>query len=310
MRLQNRQRTLALAGALLALAFVQFTPRQAWACSAGGASGFNVAAQNSGSALTVCAKSVLPTRSVTQTNSSTPKPAPKPVPKPAPVQVAKPKPTVTAKPAPSPTSSVSLITSIKVGVPVALQKPVIKTPSKTVTPVVQKPPVSIVKTTTPVVQSGTSTSLGAVTFSPTPLSISASSSSVSSGDLVAFSTNAITHYKTALLLGKSTEVRFVPTQWNWSFGDGSTIGTAGATHNFFGTGSEMVRASVSYSVSYQVAGTTAWVDSGTISVADQIAITVAAQPAAPGFNPRTPISQVYLVGQTCSQKPSGLGCVP
>jgi len=294
---------------LIALAFgflvcYQLNPAPSWACSAGGGAGFSYASQTSSSAVTVCAKSVLDTRtSAVAKPIAAPKPAPKPVAKP----VAAPAPKPVAKPVAKPVVKVVLLTPIKTGVPVALQKP--KVVAK---PVAKPAPATPAKPTTPTIQlaSNTSKASDEASFSPALLSVSASDAVVQVGEAVAFGTNAALHYKAGALLGKAVDVQFAPTETHWIFGDGSSSSGPDASHRYSSAGAYSITATVLYAVSYQIAGATSWLSSGSISVSGSTSVVVA---TASGQNSEPPAlagNLVRLVGQNCFENPGSFGCGP
>ncbi len=116
------------------------------------------------------------------------------------------------------------------------------------------------------------------------------------------------HFKIGSLLGKSTQVQFVPGQPNWSFGDGMSAIGSSVNHRFATQGSHIVYASVVYAVSYRISGETNWVESGSITVADSISVLVASVANPPHLPTLTPISNVRLVGQNCAENPHSFGC--
>ena len=265
--------------------------------------------QTSSTAVTVCARSVVESKSTTSAKPATPvaKPAPKPVAKP----IAKP-------PAPKPVTKappkVVLLTPIKTGVPASLTKPVAKPAPKTV--VKAKPSVPVKspapQAATPAkTVSATSVNTAEADFSPMALIVSASENQVTVGEDVTFWTNAVTHYRSGALLGKATEVMFAPSSISWNFGNGAggAGGTVGAS--FSSSGEYLVSANVRYNVSYRVAGSSDWVASGEITVGDSNSIRVFDNDdSGSGANNPEPISkEVKLVGKNCLARPDAFGCV-
>jgi hypothetical protein len=171
-------------------------------------------------------------------------------------------------------------------------------------PVVNPKPVSSVGKTVV----STSVSTAEASFSPASLTISASDSYVSPGAYVSFATNAMVHYKAGTLIGKNTQVLFQPLETIWRFGDGGSAIGAAAGHNFSREGIFDVEATVSYAVSYQIAGASIWVESGSIEVSDSLSIVVTASPV--NYVPTTIESGkiVRLVGKNCIQNPGTFGC--
>ena len=322
MDFRHSQQILALVAGFMLLAFYQSNPDSAWACSTSGASGFSYSAQNSGSSVTVCATTVVQNRTAIPAKPILVVPAPKPVaPKPIPAKPA-PKPVVVTPPKPAPKvapkPTVSLITSIKTGVPAVLQKPVTPVVSKPVvkpTPIPASTPKPTVKPTVnpiaPATQLITATSAAELSFSPNPLVVASSYSNLSVGEYVNFFTNAVPHYRSGVLLGKSAEVHFIPIQYSWSFGDGSGSSASNPDHAFSGVGSKSISATVTYSVSYQIQGASGWIDSGTISVTDQISVQVQGATGAIVIHPTIPTPEVVrLVAKNCFDNPGTFGCSP
>ena len=289
------------------MAIYQFHPTASWACSAGGGSGFSYSAQTSATAVTVCAKSAVDVRTVSSAKPvDTPKVTTKPAPKPTSKPVVKPAPAPPAKPVVKAPPTTTLLTPIKRGVPVSLQKP-----KPTPKPIARPVPVAAPKAAIPASKTTTATlvSSAEASFSPAALLVNVSDSEVTPGTSVGFSTNAVLHYKTGSLLGKATDVQFVPIQTNWSFGDGSSLSGVSANHAFSGFGRFEVSATVLYSVSYQISGASGWVSSGSISVSDSVAVLVSGFEAeVPAPVPVEAVSVVRLVGKNCFDNPGSFGC--
>jgi hypothetical protein len=316
MNWQNLSRVTALVCAAFLIAVYQFNPMPSWACSAGGVGGFSYASQTNSNSVTVCVKSVVDTRSTAPAKPATvPKPATpaKPAPKVAPKPIAKPAPAVSSKPTVKAPPKVVLLTPIKIGVPASLQKP--KTVPKPVAKPVSKPPVKAV----PVSKNSPATaaaktlistlvSNAEASFSPAPLSISASDNSVLQGESVSFSSNAFAHYKSGSLLGKSTQVFFQPAETLWRFGDGTSASGQVVGHSYSRVGDFAIEATVTYAVSCQIEGVSTWVDSGSITVSDLVALVVTSN-----YGDEDPPSidvgkTVRLVGKNCFEKPGTFGC--
>lgn len=184
--------------------------------------------------------------------------------------------------------------------------------------VVPPPPVTATTKTSPVTntQPGSgSTSSGAVAqsaqeaFSPDPIAVVASPTTLAIGQDSALSTTAITHYRASVLLGQAVTVQFVPVQISWDFGDGATqlgaMGELRATrHGYASAGQKLVSATVSFVASYRFAGQQVWTtESGLLTRTASVALTIQ-QPAQPS---RT-VGRVRLVARDCLQNPLGRGC--
>jgi hypothetical protein len=119
------------------------------------------------------------------------------------------------------------------------------------------------------------------------------------------------HLKTGTLLGKAVDVQFQPTQTSWVFGDGSVATGAAANHQFWGSGNVTISVTVTYAVAYQVAGTSTWVDSGSIAVGDSTSILVSGSgdSATTETPPPDGVSKVVrIVGKNCLENPGAFGC--
>lgn len=329
MNLQNSTRIMALATAGFLIAIYQFAPIPSWACTTGGGSGYTFGSQTSATSVTVCAKSVTETKSVTPAKPVAPakpvtpvKPAaPVVPPKPSPKPVSKPAAAPAAKPVAKVPPKVVLLTPIKTGVPAILQIPR-QTPKPTPKPAVKpapvvapKPPVRVapVVTQKPATQpakiiSATAVSSAEASFSPAQLSVEASESAIAVGQVANFATNAGPHYKAGSLLGKTAEVFFEPIDTAWKFGDGTTLTGAVAAHGFSRSGSFVIQATVLYAVSYQIAGASIWIDSGSIAVSDSISIVVTANPSSYAPPAVEAGKVVRIVGRNCMDKPGTFGC--
>ena len=224
MKLSNSNRTLAIAAAAILMSAYQLSPMQAWACSASSSGGFAYSSNTGPTSVTVCAQSVVNTR-VAVSAAATKAPVVKapsakaPVAK-APVAPAQPKKLPKTPLAPAK----SLLTPIKQGVPAALQKPVAKPAPKPLSKpvVVSTSPKTPAKSTVTSASTTSATSSGEVSFSPTPISLSSSETRAQVGEAVTFWASTSTHYKTGLLLGKVTDVRFTPIETLWNSDQGHT----------------------------------------------------------------------------------------
>ncbi|MFM6939824.1 MAG: hypothetical protein ACKOUD_04320 [Rhodoluna sp.] len=128
------------------------------------------------------------------------------------------------------------------------------------------------------------------------------------GQQVNFAETAVLHYRTSVLLAKTTEVRFTPESVTWTFSDG-----------FIGTSQLLVRstdregylvasARVVYSVDYRIAGSATWVASGQIAVSASTQIRVVGVDS-PVVDPPDGVRAV-LVANNCLQNPAAYGCQP
>jgi hypothetical protein len=307
MKLFQANRTLILATAGFLMAAYQFSPIPVWACSTSSSSGFSYSANTGPSSVTVCAKSVVSTKTTAPAKPAAPKPPTVAPAKPSPKPVA----TATTKPAPATPAKPALLTPIQKGVPTSLLKP---TPQPTPKPVAKPTakPTPAKPSSAPNASSSSSikSSSAEVSFSPEPLAIWVAKDVASVGEEVAFWAPNSIHYKSGSLLGKPTDVRFTPVNTHWDFGDGDSGAGEVIAHGFSAVGSFDVVASVRYSVEYQIFGASGWVSSGEIVVSDSLSMPVQTLdlPVAP---PRAPQAKVFrLVGENCLGKRSVFGCNP
>ena len=140
--------------------------------------------------------------------------------------------------------------------------------------------------------------------------MAASDSIARVGQSVIFWTNAATHYKSGLLLGKVTDVRFTPIQTVWASDQGPAGVGASITLAFEDSGAAEVSASVTYSVAYQIAGASGWVDSGDITVSDSVSLSIEAVTRAAPEASHPPAKVVKLVGKNCLSRTTVFGCSP
>ena len=302
MKLINPNRTLLIAAVAIFMSTYQLSPVTAWACNASASGEFAYSSNTGPTSVTVCAKSVSTTRTVATTTKA---PAVK-----QPVAKATPKPT--PKPTTSAAKPIALLTPIKSGVPVALQpptaKPAPKPAAKPIAPPATQKPAD--KSVAPSSGTSVTTAAGEVSFTPASISVAASDSTARVGQSVIFWTNAATHYKTGLLLGKVTDVRFTPIQTVWASDQGHSGVGASITLAFGESGAAEVAASVTYSVAYQIAGASGWVDSGDITVSDSVSLSIEDVTRAAPEASQPPAKVVKLVGKNCLSRTTVFGCSP
>ena len=315
MKLSNSNRTLAIAAAAILMSAYQLSPIQAWACSASTSGGFAYSSNTGPTSVTVCASSVVSNRVVAVATKAPVVKAPSAKPPTVKAPVAKaPAAAAQSKPAPKtpPAPAKSLLTQIKKGVPAALQKPVAKPAPKPLSKpvVVSTSPKTPTKSTVASASTTSATSSGEVSFSPTPISLSSSESRAQVGQAVTFWASTSTHYKTGLLLGKVTDVRFTPIETLWSSDQGHAGVGGSVTLVFDDSGSVEVMASVTYAVAYQISGASGWVASGEIKVWDSIAVSIEEAPELLARTETTPSKVVRLVGKNCLSRTAVFGCSP
>ena len=302
MKLSDSKRTFAIAAAAILMCAYQLLPTPTWACTAATSNGFAHSSNTGSTSVTVCAKSVTATRTTAITPKASPVKAP----------AAKPAPKTTPKPTQAPVKVIAVLTPIKKGVPAALKKPVAKPATKPASKPVPAPSQTPSKITVSTASSATATD--EVSFSPAPVSLSASATRAAVGQEVNFWTNVSTHFKTGSLLGKVTEVRFTPIQTLWSSDEGHSGSGGSISLAFDKPGSVEVAAAVQFAVAYQIAGASAWVASGDILVADSIEILIeatsdGASGTATAASARSD-KVVRLVGENCLARFNAFGCNP
>ena len=291
------------------MATYQLSPLPAWACAAQATGNFGYSSNTGATSVTVCAKSVTTTRTVA---TSTQEPVAKAPATKAPVAtapVSKPAP----KPSPAPVKVVSLLSPIKQGIPASLQKPAPKPAAKPTPKPAPKPVAApVAPKALAASNSGVSISTASeeVSFSPAPVAVSSSASAAAAGQSVGFWTNASTHYKTGVLLGKVTEVRFTPVQTAWTTDQGQSEVGASISLAFENVGSVEVAASVTYSVSYQISGASGWVSSGDITVSDSVVVMIEDSSEPSPIVVAPPAKVVRLVGENCHSRATAFGCRP
>jgi hypothetical protein len=305
MKLSNAQRTFAFSVAAILMATYQLSPLPAWACAAEATGSFGYSSNTGATSVTVCAKSVTATRTVATSTQEPVAKAPVAKAPAAKAPVSKPAP----KPSPAPAKVVSLLSPIKQGIPAALQKPAPKPAAKPAPKPVAAP---VVPKVLAVSNPGVSilTASEEASFSPTPLTVSSSASAAALGQSVGFWANAATHYKTGVLLGKVTEVRFTPVQTSWATDQGQSAVGASVSFAFENEGSVEVAASVTYSVSYQISGASGWVSTGVIAVSDSVVVMIEDSSEPSPIVAAPPSKVVRLVGENCHSRATAFGCQP
>lgn len=314
MKLSNSNRIIAIAAAAILTSAYQLSPIPAWACSASSSGGFAYSSNTGPTSVTVCAQSVVNTRVAVPAAASKAPVSKAPAAKAPVAKAPAAKAPVIPKSAPKvpPTPAKSLLTPIKQGVPASLQKPVAKPVPKPVSkPIVvstpSKTPAKSIVTTS---STSTATSSGEVSFSPAPISLTSSETRAQVGQEVTFWAATSTHYKTGMLLGKVTDVRFTPIETEWSSDQGHAGAGAAIALTFDDEGSVEVMASVTYAVAYQISGASGWVSSGEILVSDSIALTIVNAPEALTRTETPPSKVVRLVGKNCLTRTAVFGCNP
>lgn len=277
-----KPRSTAMLASALMMTMLVFVPDDAWgACkNAGGSSGGSrLSSQVSNQSVTVCADAIAV------------QPARKAVVKTVSKITSKPIAKATSKP-----SSKTLANSI----PKSIAKP------KVISKVVKK-------TTAKVVTKSGAKKVTAAAAQFTPSSVNGSvypSNQLEVNQPATFSSGAVTHYRTSVIMNLVTEVRFTPITTRWNFGDGTSATGENPAHAFGSNRTFNVQLEVVYAVSYRVRGSTAWLpEPDTITVADELHVVVDSESIfATDEPPAESSGRVLLVGSTCDLRPGSFGC--
>ena len=255
-------------------------PAQA-ACTAAAGGGFSSASQIVDNQVLVCAKSGSSTVSAKSTTSTSTKSTTT-------------KAIAPAKPA-CPTSvstTAEIVSAVLLGckVPGPSQPPAVS--------LVIKPKV----TTVLVVQPNSQTDQAA--FSPDAVAISASKVSMSVGESSILNTNALTHERSASILGRIGYVRFVPMGYTWQSDSSWSATGAVAIASFDTVASHKIGVVVHYAASYRFSLAEAWIQTGTVTASANTTLQIT-EPAAPA-----PISKLvgHLVWANCVVHVSSYRC--
>lgn len=199
----------------------------------------------------------------------------------------------------------------KSGIVIKVKPKAKKTTKKTKKKVVKKSKKVIKKKTTKKKSKKKSSDLAK--FKPKAVQASVSpGTTLDVGQSASFRSNSATHFKNAVILNLTAQVRFVPVKETWSFGDGATSSGASASHSYSAAGGKSVKLTVTYSVSYRAKGSGRWISAkGNVAVTDTLSVQVTGgdiepPPATPSPEPSS--GQVLLVGSDCILRPSSFGC--
>lgn len=306
----------SLTSLLLATSLIAFDADKAMACSGGSGSSLG-----SGS-VKVCvgsktwtpgtSKTHVITKTLTVPVAPKPKPAPGIVAKPALKRPASPSPKPAVVRCPSPAQLASMPRSSDAAErwiqSLCSPAPKAKAPAK---PAAKPKPKTKTVTITELITIRTpgfaSTKSDEAEFFPNPLIASVHPAKVLSiGQVAKFSSNAASHFGSALILGIEAQVHFVPQSLIWSFSDGLTQDGSTTERAFGRAGTFLATAEVNYSVRYRLLGESAWESvPGSLSVKSN---TLELKVGASNLN-SDPVSQgALLVGQDCMGRASAFGC--
>lgn len=313
----NRPRFHSFLGLALIFSLLSFTPAPSWAdCknSGGGGSSFNYGSEVSGSAVTICGKSVavVPART-SVISKSAPKPLSKVVIKAPAKQVSKPPIKVV-----QPLSLVRIRALMKISdvpapktVPVAKPKPLPKpTPALKPKVIVKGPAKAVsVLSNTP---ASTHAAAGSANFSPDESSAAVTpSNNLSSGEQATFHSDPKVHFRLGEVLGRAAEVKFSPIQTTWQFGDGFSGSGAQASHAF-ASGNFDIEVTITYAVSYRFSGQSAWIsDPGQIEMPASVRVFVGDSPSwdLPAVEAPPTRKFAFLVSANCLEAIRPVGCL-
>lgn len=140
-------------------------------------------------------------------------------------------------------------------------------------------------------------------FVPNEISISSSPTQAAVLQAILLTANAVEHERTALVLGRTAYVRFVPNKYVWlaesaQVGD-HPIGIA----SFATSGQKQIAVTVWFEASYRFGLSNAWMPVGLVSKS-ATALVLVAEPA----KPMTDKSQPRLVSGNCKERPSTYRC--
>jgi hypothetical protein len=306
----------SLTSLLLATSLIAFDADKAMACSGGsgsslGSGSVKVCVGSSTSTPGSSTTQVI-TKTVTVPVASKPKPAPKPIAKPAPKPAASsaPKPAPVSCPSPAQLASMPRSSDAAERWVESLCSPAPKSTSSAKPaskPLTKTRTITITELITIETPGFASSASDEVEFFPNPLVASVHPAKVLRiGQIAKFSSNATSHYGSALVLGIEAQVHFVPLSLTWRFSDGLTQQGSTAERAFSKAGIFFATAEVNYSVSYRLLGESAWESvPGYLSVkSNTLELKVGAS------NLKTdPVSQgALLVGQDCIGRASAFGC--
>jgi len=251
------------------------------ACTAGSSSGFSAGSAIVGNQVVLCANSSAATNSSatkttsTKTIANTPK------------QVAQPKPVCPTSVA----TTAQIVAAALLGCPI---------------PGPSKPPVAVVVAKPKVTTTNSaaiSVASDSAAFTPNPLAINSSLSVLAIGQSAILTSDAVSHERSAVILGRVGYVKFVPSEYRWSADSGWSASGAASVVNFSTAGSKLVSLEVGYLASYRFSLTEVWQPVGTVLVHAELPLEVQA-PAPP---PATRLVG-HLVWANCKVHPSAYRC--
>lgn len=140
-------------------------------------------------------------------------------------------------------------------------------------------------------------------FSPNDVAVFASPSQATVLTAMLLTSNAVEHERTAVVLGRTAYVRFVPIKHDW-LGEGQALGGGAiAVASFATPGQKQINLTVSFDASYRFGLSDAWIAVGVVtrSASTQVLVTEAPKQVAPKNKPR-------LVWASCQKHSSNYRC--
>ena len=165
------------------------------------------------------------------------------------------------------------------------------------------PPAAVVVTKPKVAQSSAlSQQTDSAAFSPNDVTAFASPGQATVFSAILLTSNAVEHERTAIVLGRTAYVRFVPIKFDWLC-EGQALGGSIAVASFATPGQKQIDLSVSFDASYRFGLSDAWIAVGVVtrSASTQVIAIDAPKQVAPKTKPR-------LVWTSCQKHLSNYRC--
>jgi hypothetical protein len=140
-------------------------------------------------------------------------------------------------------------------------------------------------------------------FSPNDVTVFTSPGQATVFSAMLLTSNAVEHERTAVVLGRTAYVRFVPIKFNWLSEGQAFGGGAIAVASFATPGQKQIDLTVSFDASYRFGLSDAWIAVGVVtrSASTQVLVTEAPKLVAPKTKPR-------LVWASCQKHSSNYRC--
>jgi hypothetical protein len=265
---------------LFAVQLVAAGPAMA-ACTAGSSSGFSSGSAIVGNQVVLCANS-----SASANNSATKTTSTKTIVN-TPKQVAQPKPVCPTTVA----TTEQIVAAALLGCPI---------------PGPSKPPVAVVVAKPKVTTTNSaaiSVASDSAAFTPNPLAIKSSLLVLAIGQSAILTSDAVSHERSAVILGRVGYVKFEPSEYRWSADSGWSASGAASVVNFATAGGKLVSLEVGYLASYRFSLTEVWQSVGTVLVHAELPLEVQATAPPPATH-----LVGHLVWGSCKVHPSTYRC--